>query len=126
VKTVDLNFELESKADYTSGDKTNTTDLTVNMSRTMFNDRYTITVGSTFALEGSEEHKQNTSALAGNYTAEYKITKDGRYKLKAYRKDQYESDNSGQVIQTGIALVLFLDFNKYREILRNQQKATGK
>jgi hypothetical protein len=126
IKTVDINFELDSKADYTTGEKTNATDLTVNMSRSMFNDRYTISVGSTFALEGSEQHKQSASGLAGNYSAEYKITKDGRYRLKAYRKDQYESDNSGQVIQTGVALVLFLDFNKYREILRKQQNEPTK
>ena len=125
-KNVDVSFELDSKADYTTGDKTNATDLTINMSRSMFNDRYTISVGSTIALEGSQEHKQNTSGLAGNYEAEYKITKDGRYRAKAYKKDQYEADNSGQVVQTGIALVLFLDFNKYREILRKQKSSSTK
>ena len=88
----------------------------------MFNDRYTVSVGSTFALEGSEEHKKNTSGLAGNYSAEYKITKDGRYRAKAYRKDQYEADNSGQVVQTGVSLVLFLDFNKYRDIFKKKKK----
>ncbi|MFZ4547123.1 MAG: translocation/assembly module TamB domain-containing protein [Bacteroidales bacterium] len=126
IKNVDVSFELDSKADYSTGDKTNSTDLTINLSRSLFNDRYTISVGSTIALEGSEEHKQNTSGLAGNYVAEYKITKDGRYRAKAYRKDQYEADNSGQVIQTGVALVLFLDFNKYREILRKQKDTPKK
>jgi hypothetical protein len=87
----------------------------------LFNDRYTVTVGSTFALEGSEAHKKNVAGLAGNYEAEYKITRDGRYRAKAYRKDQYEADNSGQVIQTGIGLVLFLDFNKYRDIFKKNK-----
>jgi translocation and assembly module TamB len=121
IKSVDVNFDVNSKADYTSGEKTNATDLNVNLSKTMLNDRYTVSVGSTFALEGSNEHRKNTSGLAGNYSAEYKITKDGRYRAKAYRKDQYEADNSGQVIQTGVSFVLFLDFNKYREIFKRKK-----
>ena len=121
IKAVNIDFEVDSKADYSTGEKSNTTDLNVNLSRTMFNDRYTITVGSTFALEGSEEHKKNAAGLAGNYSAEYKITKDGRYRAKAYRKDQYEADNSGQVIQTGVSLGIFLDFNKYRDIFKKKK-----
>ena len=125
-KNVDLNFDVYSKADYSSGEKSNTTDLNVSLSRTMFNDRYTISVGNTFALEGSEEHKRNTSALAGNYSAEYKITRDGRYRVKAYKKDQYDADNSGQVIQTGLGFLLFLDFNKYRDIFKKQSTPNPK
>jgi autotransporter translocation and assembly factor TamB len=121
IKSVNIDFDVDSKADYSTGEKSNTTDLNVNLSRTMFNDRYTISVGSTFALEGSEEHKKNAAGLAGNYSAEYKITKDGRYRAKAYRKDQYEADNSGQVIQTGVSLGIFLDFNKYRDIFKKKK-----
>ena len=121
IKAVDINFNVDSKADYSTGEKTNTTDLNVNLSRTMFNDRYTVSVGSTFAIEGSEEHKKNAAGFAGNYSAEYKITKDGRYRVKAYRKDQYEADNSGQVIQTGVSFVFFLDFNKYRDIFKKKK-----
>ena len=122
IKAVDIDFDVDSKADYSTGEKSNATDLNVNLSKSMFNDRYTVSVGSTFALEGSDEHKKNTSGLAGNYSAEYKITKDGRYRAKAYRKDQYEADNSGQVVQTGVNLVLFLDFNKYRDIFKKKKK----
>ena len=121
IKNADIDFNVDSRADYSSGEKSNTTDLNVNVSRSLFNDRYTVTVGSTFALEGSEAHKKNVAGLAGNYEAEYKITRDGRYRAKAYRKDQYEADNSGQVIQTGIGLVLFLDFNKYRDIFKKNK-----
>jgi len=126
IKRADIDFNVDSKADYSSGEKSNTTDLNVNVSRSLFNDRYTVTVGSTFALEGSEEHKKNAAGLAGNYSAEYKITKDGRYRAKAYRKDQYEADNSGQVIQTGVSFVLFLDFNKYRDIFKKKKEQKTK
>jgi translocation and assembly module TamB len=91
IKGVDIDFKVDSKADYSTGEKSNYTDLNVNVSRTMFNDRYTVSVGSTFAIEGSDAHKKNASGLAGNYSAEYKLTRDGRYRVKAYRKDQYEA-----------------------------------
>jgi len=121
VKSVDLNFIVDSKADYTTGDKTNATDLTVNMSKSLFNDRYTISVGSTFALEGSDEYKKNASGLAGIYSMEYKITRDGRYKAKVYQKDEYEADYAGKVVQTGVSFVVTIDFNTYREILRKKK-----
>jgi translocation and assembly module TamB len=117
VKQVDLEFAIDSKSDYTSGSKSNETDLSINLSKSLFNDRYTVSVGSTFALEGSEEHRQNAAGLAGNFSLEYKITDDGRYRAKAYRKDVYDFDNTGQVWQTGVSLLMFVDFNKYREFM---------
>jgi hypothetical protein len=121
VKIVDLDFKLDSKADYTTGEKSNATDLTVNMSKSLFNDRYTISVGSTFALEGSEEYKKNAAGLAGIYSMEYKITPDGRYRAKVYQKDEYEADYAGKIVQTGVGLVVTIDFNRYREILRKKK-----
>ena len=122
IKSVNLDFVVDSKADYTTGEKTNTTDLTVNMSKSLFNDRTTVSVGSTFALEGSDQHKQSTSGLAGNFIVEYKLTADGRYRAKVYRRDQYETDNSGQVVQTGVSFVVFFDFNKYRDIFKKTKE----
>ena len=124
IKSVNLDFVVDSKADYTTGAKTNATDLTVNVSKSLFNDRTTVSVGSTFALEGSDQHRQSTSGLAGNFIVEYKLTADGRYRAKVYRRDQYETDNSGQVVQTGVSFVVFFDFNKYRDIFK-KTKETG-
>ena len=124
IKSVNLDFVVDSKADYTTGAKTNATDLTVNVSKSLFNERTTVSVGSTFALEGSDQHRQSTSGLAGNFIVEYKLTADGRYRAKVYRRDQYETDNSGQVVQTGVSFVVFFDFNKYRDIFK-KTKETG-
>jgi hypothetical protein len=45
-----------------------------------------------------------------------KPSQDGRYKLKAYRLNKYQVALQGQVIETGIAFILTLDYNKLRAI----------
>ncbi|MCX6205830.1 MAG: translocation/assembly module TamB [Bacteroidetes bacterium] len=118
IKDFDLSFDLNSTTDYTSGAKQGQTDLAVNVSKKLFNERTIVTVGSTFALEGSDDHKHNTSGFAGNVSVEYKITPNGKYRAKVYRNNQYETVIDGQVVQTGLSFVLFVDFNKYRELFQ--------
>ncbi len=116
VKAVDISFIVDARQDYTTGQKVDETDLTINMSKSLFNDRTTVKVGSTFALEGSDEHKHNTSGFAGDVSVEYKLTKSGRYRTKVYSKNQFDTYINSQVVKTGCSFIIFLDFNKYRDI----------
>jgi len=118
VKDFDINFDLDSKLDYSSGQKEGQTDLSVNISKSLFNDRTIVTLGSTIALEGSEAHKNQSSGFADNASVEYKITPDGKYRVKVYRANQFETGVVGQVIQTGLNFVLFVDFNKFKELVQ--------
>jgi hypothetical protein len=47
-----------------------------------------VTVGSSFGLEGPTT-KSGTN-IAGDVAIEYQLSKDGRYKLKAYRINKYQ------------------------------------
>lgn len=52
VAGVDINFELTTASDYTTGEKRNRTDFNVGLSKRLLGDRLTVTVGSNFELEG--------------------------------------------------------------------------
>ncbi|MDT3402460.1 hypothetical protein QE417_001532 [Mucilaginibacter terrae] len=112
---VDLNFDLQSGQDYSTGTEQNRTDLNVGLSKRFLNDRLTVTVGNNFMLEGKQQPGQRTSTIAGNVMLNYRLTKDGRYALRAYRRDQYIVIQ-GQVIETGVGFSLNVDYNRFKEI----------
>jgi len=119
---VELNFDLESTEDYTTGSRENRTDLNVGVSKSLLDDRLKVTVGSSFGLEGSQQANQDTNNIAGDLSADYQLSKDGRYRVRAYRKNQYEVALQGQVIETGVGFIITMDYNKFRELFHRAQE----
>ncbi|TWR27985.1 translocation/assembly module TamB [Mucilaginibacter achroorhodeus] len=123
IQGVDLDFGVTSGEDYSSGTATNRTDLNIGLSKRFLNDRLTVSVGNNFNLEGAQAG-QKTSNIAGNVSVNYKLSKDGRYSLRAYRKDEFVVIQ-GQIIETGVGFALTVDYNRFREIFgrkRTQQE----
>lgn len=133
---VNLSFNLESTDDYTTGELKNRTDLNVTASKQLLNDRINVSIGSNFELEGPQQPRRQSNNLAGDIAVDYQLSRDGRYKLRAYRRNQYQVAVEGQVIETGLGFILNMDYNKFREILakksdeekkrREQEKAERK
>lgn len=127
IKGVDLNFGLDSSEDYSTGQKNTRTDLNVDISKKLLNDRLKVTVGSNFGLEGQARQNENMTNIAGNVSVDYSLSKDGRYMLRAYRKDEYQVALQGQIIETGLGFIITLDYDKFREIFqKSKEKKTKK
>lgn len=122
IKGVELNFDLESTEDYTSGRKENRTDLNVGVSKRLLNDRLKVSVGSSFGLEGQEQQNRQANNIAGDISADYQLTPDGRYLVRAYRKNEYQVAIQGQVVETGVSFVLTMDYNKFRELFHRTEE----
>ncbi|MEO8254353.1 MAG: translocation/assembly module TamB domain-containing protein, partial [Flavobacterium sp.] len=123
IKGFELNFDLQASEDFTSGERQERTDLNVGLSKELFNDRLKVTVGSSFGVEGSQQKNEQANNIAGDVTADYLITKDGRYKFRAYRKNNYQVALQGQVIETGVAFIITMNYNKFRELFQKKGKA---
>lgn len=119
---VQLSFDLTSGADYSTGVEQNRTDLNVGLSKQFLNDRLNVTVGSNFNLEGQNQPGQKTSDIAGNVSVNYKITKDGRYMVRVYRRDEFIVIE-GEVVETGVGFTFTYDFNRFKEIFAKKSKA---
>lgn len=115
IKGVDVSFDLNNTQDYSTGQQVNQTDLGVTVSKGLFNDRIKVNVGSDFELAGTLPG-QNASNIGGDLSVDYQLTKDGRYMIRAYRKNQYDVVVEGEVIETGLSFILTLDYNKFTEI----------
>lgn len=116
VKGVELEFDLESTDDYTSGTRENRTDLNVGVSKKLLDDRLKVTVGSSFGVEGQERANEESTNIAGDVALDYQLTKDGRYMVRAYRKNEYQVAVEGQVVETGVAFIITMSYNKFREL----------
>jgi translocation and assembly module TamB len=125
IKGVDINFDLQSTDDYTTGNLQNRTDLNVAVSKRLLNDRLTVSVGSNFELEGPQTSDQ-TDNIAGNIAVDYKLSKDGRYTLRAYRKNDYDDVLEGYVVETGVGFIITIDYNSFREIFMKKNKKKNK
>jgi hypothetical protein len=121
IKGVDINFGVNSSEDYSTGALEQKTDLEVGLSKKLLNDRLTVTVGSSFGLEGPKTQDQSSTNIAGNVNVEYALSADGRYRLRAYRRNQNEGIVEGQIIETGLGFALVMDYNKFREIFERKE-----
>ncbi len=126
IKGVDINFGVNSSEDYSTGSLQQKTDLEVGLSKKLLNDRLTVTVGSSFGLEGPQPAGQSSTNIAGDVNIQYALSADGRYRLRAYRRNQTDEVIEGQVIETGLGFALVVDYNKFREILHRKKNKVKK
>ena len=116
IKQVDIHFDLNNQQDYSTGNEIDYTELDINVSKQFMEDRLRVNVGSSFDVVGTGAPQQAPSNLAGNVDAAYKLSKDGRYLIRAYRQNQYQAVVLGQVIETGVGFVFTFNYDKFKEI----------
>lgn len=126
IEGVDLNFDLASTEDYSTGQKQDRTNLKVGVSKRLLNDRLTVTVGNNFELEGPQQSNQSHSGIADDISINYRLSKDGRYMLRAYRTNDYTGALEGYVIETGVSFIITLDYNRLSEIFRSKAEREKK
>jgi hypothetical protein len=122
IQGVELTFGVNSGSDYSSGDLAQRTDLTVGVSKKLLNDRLKVNVGSSFGIEGPTAPNQQASNIAGDVSLDYQLSKDGRYFVRAYRRNNYEGLVEGQVIETGATFIFRIDYDKFNEFFRRPRK----
>jgi hypothetical protein len=121
ISGVEVNIDIQSYDDYQSGEAEGRTQVEVGVKKQLFQDRLSIQIGGTVDVEG-ESAKQNTASdITGDVKVEYKLTKDGRYRLKGFRHNQYEGAIEGQLVETGVGVAFVRDFNKWKNLFRRQR-----
>ncbi len=123
IKGVDVNVGINSRQDYSTGTAAQRTDVTVGLSKRLLNDRLRVNVGSNFEVEGPKQSNQSANQIASDISIEYLLTKDGRYQLRTYRRNQYTDVVAGQVIETGAGVGASISYDRFREIFQSADKA---
>lgn len=121
IRGVELDFNLQSEQDYLTGNAQTRTDLNVGISKTLFDDRLKVTVGSNFEVEGNTRPGEKASNIAGDISLDYQLSQDGRYIARVYRKNQYQATLQGQFIETGIGFVINMSYDRFRELFMSSR-----
>ncbi|HCX24175.1 MAG TPA: hypothetical protein DHN29_19795, partial [Cytophagales bacterium] len=99
------------------------TDVNINASQRLFDNRVIVQVGSEVNIEGSTmQESEVTTPLIGNVSIEYLVTKNGRYRFKGFRKNEYQNVIDGQLIVTGFAFIFSREFNRFQDIWRKEME----
>ncbi|MGB4413405.1 MAG: translocation/assembly module TamB domain-containing protein [Paludibacter sp.] len=122
VKGVDLNFNVQSYDDYQTGQAQGRTQVEIGLKKQLFNERLSVQLGGTVDVEGTAAKQNSASNITSDITIEYKLTKDGRFRLKGFRHNLYEGAIEGQLVETGVGVMYVRDFNKWKNFF----KKTGK
>ncbi|HEX3767271.1 MAG TPA: translocation/assembly module TamB domain-containing protein, partial [Puia sp.] len=122
-KRVDLTMNVNSSQSFnTSGEAVNQTALQVGVSKNLFGDRVKVSVGSDFHLAGASQGP-NASNIAGNVKIDYTLTPDGKYILRVYSVNQYNTVVEGQVVETGVSFIITLDFDSFNELFQKKNSS---
>ena len=120
IKGIDLNFDVQTREDYVTGARQESTSLSVSAGKSLLNDRLYISIGSNVGILGN--NPQAASALIGDVIIDYKISRDGRYKLRAYQINKTDVILEGQIIETGLSIMMVMDYNRFSEVFRKTKK----
>jgi len=111
IKGVDMNFGLTSYEDYSGGGSEVRTELDVQVSKKLLNDRLTVEASGSFDVEGNRQYTGgNTSHTYGEFSATYDLSESREYKLRAYRENAYDLFD-GEVSYSGLAFIIEKSFN---------------
>ena len=123
IRGIDLNFEVESYEDFTTGQASGRTDLQVEVSRNFFDERLHLTMGGNIELEDETRRQTNPGEIVGDFLLEYMLNPQGTLILRGFRKKDYRDLFEGEVIQTGVSLLLTRSFNQFRELFMRREES---
>ena len=128
LKGFDVDFNLMSQTgSANTGGTTNgaRTDLNVGLSKSFLSGRLTVSVGRNFVLENAAQSAtRNPNEVFDNLSLNYNLSRDGRYVLRAYRRNDYQAVLDGYIIETGVGFVITVDYNTLADILRRSPGPT--
>ncbi|MBQ6777311.1 MAG: BamA/TamA family outer membrane protein [Paludibacteraceae bacterium] len=108
-KKIDVDFS-SGQSTHASG-KTN--DMNISISKSFLKDKLRITLGSTLT-DNPEINK--TNGFFTNFSADYKLTKDGNVLLRLFSQRDYNNILEGELYKSGLAVRAFKEWKKKSEI----------
>jgi hypothetical protein len=110
---------------YVPGDRVSDEQLEVALSTQLLDDR--LIIDGNIDVSGSSESSQNTSAIVGDIIVEYKLTPDGRIRVKAFNRSNDLSLYTDYAPYTqGVGLFYRKGFNNMHELFHKSSSRSGK
>ncbi|AGC78100.1 uncharacterized protein DUF490 [Nonlabens dokdonensis] len=122
---IDLQFGLDSYTDYQGTGTQDRTQLDITASKKLLDDRLIVSVGSEVDIQGSSQDGEEAPAI-GNVSLEYLVTENGRWRLKGFRRNQFDNVVDGQLIVSGISIIFNKEFNEFKNLFKDTESPEEK
>lgn len=106
---LDLVFDIDSFEEATDEGPEGRTEVQVELSQRLFNDRVTVRLGGQVDVERTRD--ADTVDVGTDASVEYALTEDGRFRIRAFFERSLGADVSGTV--TGISFIFGRDFDPF-------------
>jgi hypothetical protein len=119
---VDVNLNMREQSTTSLGSNRNS-NLNVGLDQTLFDNRLRVRVGANLDLGSNATGNvsgTNQNYIGSDFVVEYRITEDGRLKLRGYNRT--ETNILGRVTRSGIGISYRKDFNSFGELVSDIQK----
>ena len=126
ITQVDENLEID--VDFGKLDEEAFNTFQLRLSYTFLDGRLRVTRDGGFT---NQANRADVSSIAGDWTVEYLLTEDGKFKVKMYNRTNYNPINPNQenqnTVTTGVSIIHTQSFDKLKELFRlGREKAKEK
>ncbi len=100
-------------------------ELQVALTKRFFNDRVSVNIGGNLDVGGEERstsgNVRGASTIAGDFILEYKVTEDGKFRVKLFRKSDYDIF-AERYNKTGVGFFYRKEFDQLNEFWANYRR----
>ncbi len=117
-RTYQTNIGGQTASEYES-EMLNRRELQLALTKSFLNDRILVDVGGNFDFSGQQEQSgsdQRGSNIAGDFEVQYALTSDGRYRVKAFRRGEYDIFSERNRSKTGMAIQYKKEFDNWKDL----------
>jgi len=118
LKRANISLKVNPYASYLSTSDKLLAGVNVALTKKMIQDRLEISLAKNFDLSG---YAQYSSQMLDNINASYKLTSDGRFRIKVYRKNAQQVMLEGFVVETGVSFIITMDYQRFGELFRSKK-----
>jgi hypothetical protein len=115
---VDQNLEIDLDLGALDAEAFNTVQL--RLSYSFLNGRLRVTRDGTFSSQSQQQ--QSVASIAGDWTVDYLLTPDGKFRVKMYSRSNFNAISSSlgaqTAVTTGFSLMHTQNFNEVKDLLR--------
>ena len=124
VEGLQIDVDVQSYNQVNNGQQRGNTQVEVGVTKTLFDERLSVQIGGNVPIEGQDASSNSSTAknITGDVTVEYKLTKNGRYKVKAFRKNEYDGISNGTIVETGAGIMYIRNFTHFKELFISKKK----
>ncbi len=108
----ELTFDVDSYEQYGPEGPEGRTEIGVEVSQRLFDERLILRFGGQVDVEGSHGRESNPSEIPGDVSIEYLLTPDGRYRLQGFRERDYRGPLEGSSTATGLSFMFTRTFDR--------------